>query len=387
MLLLSSFYVVLFTLISHTKDQYLSRMNSRIRIIDIAKKAGVSKGTVDRVLHKRGNVSPIAKEKIKAAMEELDYQPNVIASALAYNRRWRIAALLPDHKNDPFWLQPKIGIEKAIKSLRDYGVSLEQFDFRDGDEVHFQEQGKKILTGKFDAVLVAPIFSTEGHEFLNQCSDMKIPYLLINTFLERDDPYFLCYIGQDSYQSGVLAAKLLDFGMSPGGKVMVLHLEADVYNSMHLLEKERGFKDFFERHQQKNIHIVKAAYENIFDKIGLRFFLKQQFADHPNIKGVFVTTSKLFHIMDLMSELGLEEIKMVGFDLIEENLDYLKQDKINFLINQNPVKQGFLGVMNIFNHLILKKEPTKKQYLPLDVVMLENMQYYIEKEEELHLIV
>jgi LacI family transcriptional regulator len=78
---------------------------------------------------------------------------------------------------------------------------------------------------------------------------------------------------------------------------------------------------------------------------------------------------------------------MVGFDLIEENLDYLKQDKINFLINQNPVKQGFLGVMNIFNHLILKKELTKKQYLPLDVVMLENMQYYIEKEEELHLII
>lgn len=362
-------------------------MNSRIRIIDIAKKAGVSKGTVDRVLHKRGNVSPIAKDKIMAAMQELDYQPNVIASALAYNRRWHIAALLPDHKNDPFWLQPKIGMEKAIKSLRDYGVSLEQFDFRDGDEVHFQEQGKKILAGEFDAVLVAPIFSTEGHEFLNQCSELKIPYLLINTFLERDDPYFLCYIGQDSYQSGVLAAKLLDFGMSPGEKVMVLHLEADVYNSMHLLEKERGFKDFFDKHQQKNIHIIKAAYENIFDKKGLRSFLKQQFSDHPNIKGVFVTTSKLFHIMDLMSELGLEEIKMVGFDLIEENLDFLKQDKINFLINQNPVKQGFLGVMNIFNHLILKKEPTKKQYLPLDVVMLENMQYYIEKEEELHLII
>ncbi|MEZ4933791.1 MAG: hypothetical protein R2788_16930 [Saprospiraceae bacterium] len=81
-------------------------------------------------------------------------------------------------------------------------------------------------------------------------------------------PFFLSYIGQDSYQSGVLAAKLLDFGMSPGEKVMVLHLEADVYNSMHLLEKERGFKDFFEKHQQKNIHIVKPLMKIYLTKKG-----------------------------------------------------------------------------------------------------------------------
>ena len=362
-------------------------MNNRIRIIDIAKKAGVSKGTVDRVLHKRGNVSPDAQEKIMAAMKELDYQPNVIASALAYNRKWRIASLLPEHENDPFWLQPKIGIEKAIKSLRDYGVSLERFDFRDADEEHFQEQGRKILESGFDAVLIAPIFSVEGHQFLQQCSERKIPYLQINTYLEREDPYFLCYIGQDSYQSGVLAAKLLNFGMTPGEEVLILHLEAEVYNSMHLVEKERGFEDFFEEHRKKNIHIVKATFENVFDKKGLKKFLIAQFSEHSNIKGVFVTTSKLFHIMDIMYDLGLGDVKLVGFDLIEENLSYLKQDKINFLINQNPLKQGFLGIMKIFNHLILKKGPTKIQYLPLDVVMKENMQYYVEKEEELHLII
>ena len=362
-------------------------MNDRIRIIDIAKKAGVSKGTVDRVLHKRGNVSPDAKDKVMAAMKELDYQPNVIASALAYNRSWRIAALLPQHETDPFWLQPKIGIDKAIKSLRDYGVSIKRFDFRDADEDHFQELGKKILDGQFDAVLLAPIFSVEGHEFLNHCCERNIPYLQINTYLERNDKCFLSYIGQDSYQSGVLAAKLLDFGMAPGDKVMILHLEAEVYNSMHLVEKERGFEDFFVDHRQKNIHIIKATFEDVFDKKGLKKFLEQQFSDHPDIKGIFVTTSKLYHIMDIMEKMGQHDVKLVGFDLIEENLTFLEQDKINFLINQNPLKQGFLGIMNIFNYLIMKREPTKIQFLPLDVVMKENMQYYVEKEEELHLII
>ncbi len=362
-------------------------MDSRIRIVDIAKKAGVSKGTVDRVLHNRGNVSPIAREKVMAAMQELDYQPNIIASALAYNRSWRIAALLPAHQNDPFWQQPKIGIEKAIKALRDYGVSLEWFDFRDGDEQHFQALADQIIRDGFDAVLVAPIFFVEGHQFLDRCRDLAIPYLLINTFLERDDPYFLSYIGQDSYQSGVLAAKLLSFGMAPGDKVLVLHLEADVYNSIHLLEKERGFKDFFRSHSHKNIAVVKASHENVFDKTALRALLEEQFQEHPDISGIFVTTSKIFHIVETVEELGYSDIKMVGYDLIEENLQYLRQDRLHFLINQNPIKQGFLGVMNIFNHLILKKTPNRKQYLPLDVVMPENMQYYTDTEEELHLVI
>lgn len=362
-------------------------MKNRIRIKDIAQKAGVSKGTVDRVIHKRGNVSPDAKKKVLAAMKELDYQPNIIASALAYNRTWKIAALLPEHENDPFWWQPKIGIERAIKSLRDYGVSLEWFDFQDADEEHFQEQGRKILARNFDAVLIAPIFSTEGHEFLNQCQAQNIPYLQINTYLERADNNFLCYIGQDSYQSGVLAAKLLNFGTASGGEVMILHLEAEVYNSMHLVEKQRGFENFFKDHTEKNIHVVKATFEDVFDKKGLKSHLKKQFKQHPNIKGIFVTTSKIFHIVDLLDDLGHGDVKLVGFDLISENLTFLKQDKINFLINQNPLKQGFLGVMNIFNHLILKKEPTKIQYLPLDVIMLENMQYYLEPEEDLHLVI
>ena len=361
---------------------------NRIRIIDIARKAGVSKGTVDRVIHKRGNVSAGARQKVLEAMKELDYQPNVIASALAYNRQWNIAALLPQHENDPFWLQPKEGIGRAMSSLRDYGVRLVRFDFRDADEAHFEELGNKILNGRFDAVLVAPVFSTGGRRFLDQCSRHGIPYLLINTYLERDqDPFFVSYIGQDSYQSGVLAARLLDFGMAPNEKVMVLHLEAEVYNSMHLVQKEKGFEDFFRDHQQKNIHIIKAMFEDASDRDGLKRFIIKQFEHHPDINGIFVTTSKLFHIVDVLVELGLSDVKLVGFDLIGENLALLKEDKINFLINQNPYKQGFLGIMTLFNHLVLKKEIAKTQYLSLDVVMRENMQYYVGQEKALHLVI
>jgi LacI family transcriptional regulator len=62
-------------------------MAQKVRIKDIAEKAGVSVGTVDRILHNRPNVSHSAREKVERVLKEINYQPNVYASALAYNKQ------------------------------------------------------------------------------------------------------------------------------------------------------------------------------------------------------------------------------------------------------------------------------------------------------------
>ena len=78
-------------------------MVEKIRIKDIALKAGVSVGTVDRVLHKRPNVSKEALEKVEKVLKEINYQPNAIASALAYNKRYKFFCLLPKHSSEAYW--------------------------------------------------------------------------------------------------------------------------------------------------------------------------------------------------------------------------------------------------------------------------------------------
>ncbi|MDE6857713.1 MAG: LacI family DNA-binding transcriptional regulator, partial [Alistipes sp.] len=50
-------------------------MEQKIRIKDIARLAGVSAGTVDRVLHNRGNVSPPARRAVESVLEHVDYRP------------------------------------------------------------------------------------------------------------------------------------------------------------------------------------------------------------------------------------------------------------------------------------------------------------------------
>lgn len=357
-------------------------MNHRIRIKDIALKAGVSPGTVDRVIHERGNVSVKSKEKVLAALDSLDYSPNVLASALAYNKTWNIAALMPNESKDPFWNQPKDGILKALKALKDYGVKVDFFHFSENNVEDFKRQCELILKGHYHSAIVSPIFKEESISFINELESLNINYVQINTYLELDADNLLCYIGQDSYHSGQLGAKLLAFGISSGESVLISHLEETVYNSQHLVDKEKGFKAYFESHPLLNIKVIIGQFENPYDKVGLTNFYDQKLKENPQIKGIFVTTSRAFHAVEALKRLGRTDIKLVGFDLIDENLEALHSEHIDFLINQNPFKQGYLSLLNIFNFLVRKIEPTKLQHLPLDVVMRENVHYYVDSKFE-----
>ena len=64
-------------------------------LTEIAKLAGVSAGTVDRVLHNRKGVSEKTKIKIQSIIEENGYEPNLIAQQLKNNKTLNIGILLP----------------------------------------------------------------------------------------------------------------------------------------------------------------------------------------------------------------------------------------------------------------------------------------------------
>ena len=70
--------------------------DSKITINDVALAAGVSKGTVDRVLHNRGEVSRKSREKVMRVIEELGYKPNLYASVLASRRLQKIVCIIPE---------------------------------------------------------------------------------------------------------------------------------------------------------------------------------------------------------------------------------------------------------------------------------------------------
>ncbi|UWX55657.1 LacI family DNA-binding transcriptional regulator [Maribacter litopenaei] len=64
-------------------------------IKDIAALADVSRGTVDRVVNKRGKVSEKARKKVEEVLDKIDYRPNLIARSLKNHRIYTIWILMP----------------------------------------------------------------------------------------------------------------------------------------------------------------------------------------------------------------------------------------------------------------------------------------------------
>jgi LacI family transcriptional regulator len=351
-----------------------------IRIKDIAVLAGVSEGTVDRVLHNRGKVSESAAEKVRQVLDEINYRPNLIARTLGTNRNYRIAALMPDHKLDPYWNQSFDGIRAGETQLAQFGIHLtvEYSFFNPHRKETFQEAALKVFHSHPDAVLVAPLFYYASIPFFKELSEAKIPFILFNTHILEANA--LSFIGQDLVKSGRLAAELISIGQH-SKSFAVLHIDEDLINSVHLKEKERGFREYFETQKKKNdftinTFVIGSPHSSTFrDQV-------TEILRTPNLSGVFVSTSKAYRVAPIIKKEN-PAIRIVGYDLIKENLECLQNGTIDFLINQNPMRQAKLGIQTLANYLLFNKNTPPLHLFPLEIITPQNVSTYLSHEGNL----
>ena len=349
-------------------------MNSKsIRIKDIARLAGVSAGTVDRVLHNRGRVSEESVQKVMNVLNEIDYKPNIIARTLGSNKKYRIAALIPDPVSDPYWAQSSLGIVQARAEWAHYGIVIEPYLFDQYNKDSFKKRAEEALTTKLDGIVTAPIFYDEALVVFELLRKNSVPYVLFNTNIPEVHP--LSFIGQDLFHSGQVGAELLHLGQHEGGNLAVIHIDEDIHNSPHLLEKERGFREYF-KHKNKfrfginefNLRPDDPHFKDQFDAL----------LNDSQLRGIFVSTSKGTSVAaGFLEKCGKKDIRLIGYDMLDENLDYLRSGTIDFLINQNPKRQAFLGISHLVNHLMFKKKPPAMDLFPLEIITLQNLDSYL----------
>ena len=122
----------------------------RVRIKDIAKMADVSVGTVDRVIHGRSGVSESSRKRVEEILKQLDYQPNMYASALASNKKYTFACLLPLHEKGEYWTDVETGIHNAVETYSDFNVAVHLSYYDPYDYHSFAEASRQILSLEMD---------------------------------------------------------------------------------------------------------------------------------------------------------------------------------------------------------------------------------------------
>lgn len=343
-----------------------------VGVKEIAQRANVSIATVDRVIHNRSGVSPKTKSKIEAIIKELNYQPNILASRLASGKVFDIAVLIPKGSEETdFWDAPLKGIQRAHSEIRQYGIRVECFHFNLNHKETFSQQAKLILDKKFDGVLMSPSFIEESVEFVEECQKNGIPVVFIDANIKEFNS--LSYIGPHLFQSGYLGGKLSSFGINGKNKVMLVNISKES-NNYNYLQIEDGYKSYCKDHEVKN-QIIRLDI-NQPDYLSVAKKLSRAFIDHSDIGLIFVTNSRVFSVARYLEERKREDVFLMGFDFLKENVEYLKKGTIDFLICHKPEEQGYRGIMSLYHHLALSLASEKIYFMPIDIITKENQEFY-----------
>lgn len=355
------------------KNRTVIKAINRTRIKDIALKANVSIGTVDRVIHNRGEVSTATREKILQIIEEMEYQPNILASTLASKKTFSFALLFPEPiSTESYWNKPLIGVKEAFQEIQQYGISINTHLFKQTDSQIFKKEATLVLQNNPDGVVLAPFFSRESKEFIAELKKREIPYVFIDSNIKDSEK--LSYIGQNSFQSGTLAAKLLDYSIPDSASILILHFAKELDNMNHLVQREKGFYEYFSNTSgYKNLITLEIADPN---DVNCQNQIIEQLQTNADIKGIFVTNSQVYYIGRILEQLKIKGIRVIGHDLIRENIDFLNKGIVDFLICQRPEEQGYRAILTLFEHLVLKKEVKTENYTSIDIITKENLDYY-----------
>lgn len=336
--------------------------------------ANVSTGTIDRVLHNRGEVSRKTREKILKIIEENGYKRDILASTLASKKNIRISALMPAPSEETlFWKLPQKGIDKAYQEISHFGIEVSVFHFDYNNKKDFFRQAGKVLLQNPDGVLLAPVMHKESQQFLKKCADKNIPVVIIDTDISESKS--ISYIGQHSFQSGFLAAQLIHYGIKEQADYLIINISRFKDSYLQLHDRAKGFRNYFIKNHIEKVHVHEIDIESHLEK-DIQKNLLTTISKLKNIKGIFVTNSRVYKIASCFEKRKIQNIRLIGYDLLKENTDYLKKGIIDFLISQKPELQAYNGIMTLFNYLVLNKNIEPSQYLPIDIITKENIDYY-----------
>ncbi len=199
-------------------------------IYDIAKIAGVSTATVSKVINNTGRISEKTRKKIRGIMDELSYQPDVLASAMKGKFTYQVALLIPEMDN-PIYAQ-------FLKYIEDRGQELGFSIVMCNTDNNPEKEARHITLlrqKRVDGFIIASKFKNE--ELLKELLRDEVPVVL---FAHERPDILTDSVTVDDFQGGVIATEYL---ISQGHK----RIGVVATDSISCLERIRGYKSALQK--------------------------------------------------------------------------------------------------------------------------------------------
>ena len=353
-------------------------MNSRVTIKHIAKKANVSIGTVDRVIHNRGRVDANTSAKVNEAIREMNYKTNKLARVLSKNESIKIALVTPGHNY--FFKDIISGAQKACKQMLDYNIQLDLIT-QDNEKKPMDQllDFEKTVEKGYNGIIVSPLHPYLFCEAINKAISKEITIITVNR--DSKESGRICYVGHNLYHEGILAGRIYGRFMRGIGKAAIL---SGFQEFSPFKERQNGFSDIINK-EYPGIKLTDTY--QYADNPDIAFEISKMLINNdPEINGIFAdTTTGTIGIGKAIEELMKNnQIIATGYDEQSEIIDLLEKNALIASITQNQFSQGYNAMLIMKNVLIDKNMPSAAQWYAKTELIFHKEQINANKERELY---
>jgi len=296
---------------------------------DLAKAAGVSRATVDRVLNGREGVKEKTVERVNLAIKELGFVRNLQAANLAKSQSYRFIFALPS-SGDQF-------LEQIIAHIKE-AQSIFAADHVFCDVQHIDENDPHSVSAflasldKADVTGVA-IMSPETPQVrdaimrLQERGIAALPFVSNQTLMNEN------WVGIDNRAAGATASLLLGQWIGQrSGKIMVI---AESMQSRDSLERRLGFDDIMNE-SFPNLHPLPSL-ETYGNEARATDIIAANLDSNPDIVGIYVVASEARTPLSILQELNVDpNIAKFAHEMTPYTEDALRTKKLDGVVAQNP---------------------------------------------------
>lgn len=329
-----------------------------ITVKEIARLAGVSRGTVDRALKGRPGINEETKALILKIAERHSYKPNIIGKALVYSGKSISVPVILNSIGNPFFDDVKAGLQAAAEEFASYGFQLSVSEFK-GYNVDELLRLLNELPKDTKRLILTPICDEKIEQKLQAMVEAGVTIVMLSGELENVKGAL--YVGCDYLKSGKIAGRLI--GMLSHGRANLFVVTGSTQHNGHA-QRVEGIKKIIDN-EYPDIS-VSGILENLDDDDLAYGAMRSVLKEHPEIDFIYITAGGTTGTLRAVREVS-PAVKVCTFDDTPVTREALRSGSVLATICQQPFEQGYQAVKVLFEKLVMKHEMCEKIYSELSI--------------------